>query len=223
MPEKNFTPPSDRGQAGIYDPGASPSDPYRYRANPFAAEKPRGNKPAFPGHPGAQHYRIATGPYNDPIDSHPGPVGPPAVRVWQQDSSSEFYRTHTEQPQSPTPQGSYVEQAIGQTRGDLRAPDPKWNPEPVIRTLYPPVASQLTARPDDLKMTRRLSGIHGSMAGRRRAYQFQRGERPVHHNTTTYRIIPPSMDEQRAAVRGEPRLQIVAAPDRSQNGTWRLF
>lgn len=222
MPERTFSPPINRGQDGT-NPEASPSDPYRYRANPYAAEKPRGNVPSLPGNPWAPKANVPTGPYNDPKDSHPGPIGPPAVRVWQEDSSSEFYRTHTERPQSPTPQGSYVEQQIGQTRGDLRAPDPKWKPEPVIRTLYPPSASQLIGRPFDQKKTHRLSGEHSSMAGRRRAYQFQKGERPVHRLTTTYRIVPPSMDEQRAALRGEPKLQILAAPDRSQNGSWRLF
>lgn len=221
--EKTFTPPSGRGQSGVYDPGASPADPYRYRANPFAAEKPRGNVPNFPENPYADTRHIATGPYNDPVDSHPGPIGPPAVRVWQQDSSSEYHRTHTERPQSPTPQGSYVEQQIGQTRGMRSKPDPKWNPEPVIRALYPPAASQLIARPFDQKMTARLSGQHSSMAGRRRNYQLQPGERPVHRLTNTYRITPPSHDDVMAGIRGEPQLKIESVVDRSQNGTWRLI
>lgn len=223
MPEPfNFRPPTGRGQSGDA-PLPAPAAPERYRAKPYAAESPRGNVPSLPGNPGAPKANIPTGPYNDPKDSHPGPIGPPAVHVWQELSSSEYIRTHTERPQSPNPQGMYDTQTAGQTRGDLRAPDPKWKPETVIRTMHPPVASQLIGRPFDQKMTPRMTGEHGSMAGRRRNYQLQLGERPVHRLTNTYRIVPPTRDDVLAGVRGQPKLEVDPIPDRSQNGTWRLI
>jgi len=195
--------------------------------NPYAAGRPKGDVTLPPGQlaealPGASTARIPTGPYNDPKDRHPGPVGPPAVIPWEATSSSEWYRTHREHPYVRDPQGNAPEQMIGQTYGMHSAPDPKWTPQPPIRTLWPPAGGQFIGRPFDQKMTRRVSGHHESMAGHYRSYQLIRGERPVHRLTTTYRVIPPSQDEQRAAERGQPALVITPEVDRSQGGTWRL-
>lgn len=196
--------------------------------NPYEATPPKGNRPPPPGNlaaaiPGTSEARLPTGPYEDPKDSHAGPVGPPTVPVWQETSSSEWWRVATEKRYAPNPQGVLPEQAIGETHGMRAAPDPNWTPSPVIRPMWPPAGGQLYGRPFDKKMTERVSGYHGSMAGRHRVYQLQRGERPVHRLTSTYRIMPPSGDEVRAALRGEPSIHVVQEPDRSQNGTWRLF
>lgn len=189
--------------------------------NPYAATPPRGNVPYRQENP--QRAEIPRGPYNDPVDSHPGPVGPPAVRVWQEDSSSEFFRTHREHYYATQPQGANPEQPIGAGGVEHRAADPKWKPSPVIRTLWPPVASQFVGRPFDQRMTHRLSGQHESMAGRKRSYQLIKGERPVHRLTSTYRIVPPSQDELLAAQRGQPTLSVQAERDRTQNGSYRLL
>ncbi len=190
--------------------------------NPYAAEKPRGNVPNLPGNPWADTVDIPSGAYDDPKSSGLSPATP-AVPPWEATSSSEFYRTHTDRYYAADPQGS-LEQPQG-TGGFARqtAPDPKWTPAPVIRPMHVPAGGQLYGRPFDQKMTRRLSGEHHSMAGWKRSYQLIPGERPVHQNVTTYRIVPPTTDEQLASMRGQPQLVITPSSDRSQNGTWRLI
>ncbi len=187
--------------------------------NPYAATEPRGHKPYDPGR--RQRARLPSGTFDQERHGR-HPVDVPASHVWQETSSSEYWRTHTERPSPRGAQGA-PEHPIGlHATTHLIAPDPKWTPEPPIRTVYAPAASQLIGRPFDQRKTHRMSGEHGSMAGQKRSYQLIKGERPVHRATTTYRIVPPTQEEQRAAAAGQPTLSVQPMTDRSQNGTWRL-